>query len=150
MNVGIPSHHVRRRPEEACGRASEVERCLTKRCPVPEPSLLCSSAGVVVAGGMSRGSGVPLGERRRSNQRHNPSGGANSQARAPGQHVWVVDALGQPGRWPGLLVEWRRTPEDGWEARVVYATAEPGGAATARVIERWLPAAVLEPITPDG
>ncbi len=58
------------------------------------------------------------------------------------RHCWVVDAAGHPGRWPALLVEWRRGAT-GWEGRVIYVIPEPRSAG-ARVIERWLPADCLE------
>lgn len=60
------------------------------------------------------------------------------QARAGGRHCWVVDASGHPGRWPGLLVEWRRAG-DRWEGRVVYVLPEPAGSGT-RLVERWVDA----------
>ena len=91
---------------------------------------------------MGRGrSGIPLGERFR------PAAPAPSfrQPGRPGRHVWVVNAPAQPGRWPGLLVEWRRG-ELCWEARVVMATSEPDDRTVARLVERWLPADCLEPV----
>lgn len=57
------------------------------------------------------------------------------------RHCWVIDAPGHPGRWPGLLLEWRRA-DDGWLGRVAYAISDldqPG----ARMVERWLPARCL-------
>ena len=61
--------------------------------------------------------------------------------RETARHCWVVDSPGHPGRFPGLLVEWRRSA-GGWEGRAVYAIDEPAGST--RLIERWLPAACLE------
>jgi hypothetical protein len=61
------------------------------------------------------------------------------------RHVWLVDAPGQPGRWPGLLVEWRRIDEGPWLARVVYAIPEPDRSGN-RVVERWLPGDCLSPV----
>jgi hypothetical protein len=57
------------------------------------------------------------------------------------RHCWVVDSPGHPGRYAGLLAEWRRAA-DSWEGRVVYALDEPGGAC--RLVERWVPASCLE------
>jgi hypothetical protein len=37
----------------------------------------------------------------------------------PARHCWVLDPPGAPGRWPGLLVEWRRT-DAGWQGLVVF------------------------------
>lgn len=84
-----------------------------------------------------RGSGIPLGERRRS--------GADPDC--PVRHCWVADAVDRSGvKRPGLLVEWRRTPSDwegDWEGRVVYAASlRPGEWA---LVEEWLPADVLTP-----
>ena len=80
---------------------------------------------VDVAGGMARGRGPTLGERV----------GAFEQDAAPQphRHWWVVDAPGHPGRYPGLLAEWRREG-DAWEGRVVYALDEGGGRC--RLVER--------------
>lgn len=62
----------------------------------------------------------------------------------PGRHVWVVDAPGHPGRWLGLLIEWRRGAP-GWEGRVVYVIPEPKGRSS-RLVERWLPPDCLTPV----
>jgi hypothetical protein len=95
---------------------------------------------------MGRGrSGIPLGERFRPGVPLASATGSFRQPGRPGRHVWVVDAPAQPGRWPGLLVEWRRA-EPGWEARVVMAIAEPEDRSVARLVERWLPAGCLEPV----
>lgn len=83
---------------------------------------------------MSRRGGPTMAER---------VGAAPAPGAPPGRHVWVVDAPGHPGRWPGLLVEWRRR-SPGWEGRVVYAIPEPTGEGN-RAIERWLPASCLSP-----
>ena len=92
---------------------------------------------------MGRGrSGIPLGERLTAGTPVPPS---LRQPGRPGRHVWVVNAPAQLGRWPGLLLEWRRG-DDGWEARVVMATAEPDDRTVARLVERWLPADCLEPL----
>jgi hypothetical protein len=100
-----------------------------------------------MAGGMGRARGLPLSERQRAGQGAPPP---NSTKRTEGpsilaKHVWLVDAPGQPGRWPGLLVEWRQAPDGTWEARVVHAVPEADRSGI-RVIERWLPATALEPV----
>jgi hypothetical protein len=70
------------------------------------------------------------------------------------RHCWVVDAPGHAGRYPGLLLEWRREQED-WAGLVAYVMPEPGpdpaAAAPARVrlVQRWLPASCLRPVD-DG
>ena len=60
---------------------------------------------------------------------------------AEGRHCWVHDPPGAPGRWPGLLVEWRQRG-GAWQGRVAYTVAGPHGPA---LVEAWLPAAVLRP-----
>jgi hypothetical protein len=85
-----------------------------------------------MVGGMTKGRGPTLAER---------VGATLPAERASGRrHCWVVDAPGHPGRYPGLLAEWRRA-EDGWEGRVVYALDEPRGGC--RLVERWVPAKCL-------
>ena len=59
------------------------------------------------------------------------------------RHCWVTGLPECPGRWAGLLVEWRReTDEGGWQGRVVYAVAD--GAATV-IVEAWVQARYLQP-----
>lgn len=85
-----------------------------------------------MAGGMTRRNGPTLAERV----------GATAPRRGDdARHCWVVDAPGHPGRWPGLLLEWRRE-DDGWLGRVAYAIPDLDRAG-ARMIERWLPATCL-------
>jgi hypothetical protein len=87
-----------------------------------------------MAGGMSRRDGPTMAER---------VGAGRSDRSAYGRHVWVVDAPGHPGRWAGLLMEWRRI-DAGWQGRVVYVIPEPDGCGN-RAIERWLAAECLLP-----
>ena len=85
---------------------------------------------------MRRGQGASLGER------------AGGPAPPTGRHCWA-EPPGHPGPWPGLVVEWRRRGESGWEGRcvsVVDGLADEG----ARVIERWLAADCLRPVLPSG
>ena len=61
------------------------------------------------------------------------------------RHCWVQGLPDAPGRWPGLLVEWRQARADPgpgrWQGRVVYAlTAGPGACV---LVEAWLDAAHL-------
>ena len=86
-----------------------------------------------MAGGMAKGRGPTLAER---------VGAARPDDGGPARrHCWVVDSPGHPGRYPGLLAEWRRAG-GGWEGRVVYALDEPGSGC--RLVERWVPAKCLE------
>jgi hypothetical protein len=85
-----------------------------------------------MAGGMAKGRGPTLAAR---------VGATPSVNSAPSRrHCWVVDAPGHPGRYPGLLAEWRRAG-DSWEGRVVYALDEPNGGC--RLVEGWVPASCL-------
>lgn len=60
------------------------------------------------------------------------------------RHCWVHGLQDAPGRWPGLLVEWRQAPDGrGWDGRVVYVVSP--GTNTAVVVEAWLAAAHLSP-----
>jgi hypothetical protein len=62
---------------------------------------------------------------------------------AEARHCWVTDAPGHPGRYPGLLLEWRRAGND-WAGLVSYAMPEVEGAGC-RLVQRWVPARCLEP-----
>lgn len=107
-------------------------------------SILYERDRILMAGGMGRPgqTGIPLGQRLRASTQ----AGADepSDASSAGRHVWVTDAPGQPGRWPGVLVEWRRTA-DGWTGRVAYVLPELNGLGT-RLVERWLPAGCLSAV----
>ena len=83
-----------------------------------------------MAGGMSRGTGRALGDR------------LEAAAAAPRalRHCWVVHPPEADGRWPGVLLEWRRVNKR-WEGRVAYGVGD-GGASV--LVERWLDAAHLE------
>ncbi len=59
------------------------------------------------------------------------------------RHCWVTGQPECPGRWAGLLAEWRPdTDGGGWQGRVVYAIDD--GAATV-IVEAWVPARHLQP-----
>jgi hypothetical protein len=66
----------------------------------------------------------------------------------PARHCWA-DPPGHPGPWPGLVVEWRRSDDGGWEGRCVYVI-DGGDASGPRLVERWLPARCLTPVTPTA
>lgn len=85
-----------------------------------------------MAGGMNRARGPTLAERV----------GRTPSLSAGGRHCWVEDAPGHPGRYPGLLVEWRRSAT-GWEGRVVYALPDAG---SPRLTERWVDSRHLTPL----
>jgi hypothetical protein len=54
--------------------------------------------------------------------------------RVPPRHCWVTDPPAAPGRWPGVVVEWR-TADGRWEGRVVVVV---GTGADAGVLDLWL------------
>jgi len=102
-----------------------------------------------MAGGMSRGHSSTLAERNAVG----PAGevGADPELAALQdrprpvltRHSWVTGLPECPGRWAGLLAEWRQDRAGGgWQGRVVYAVDD--GAATV-IIEAWVPARHLQP-----
>jgi hypothetical protein len=60
------------------------------------------------------------------------------------QHCWVTGLPQHPGRWPGLLLEWRKVTASVWQGRVVYAVDD--GRQTV-LVQEWLSGACLEPMT---
>lgn len=58
-------------------------------------------------------------------------------------HCWVAGLPAAPGRWPGVVTEWRTTTR-GWEGHVAYAVLD---GATSVLITAWVPA---EHLTPAG
>lgn len=57
------------------------------------------------------------------------------------RHCWVTGLPDHPGRWAGLLAEWRHA-HSGWEGRVTVAVTRDGRCV---LVEAWLAAAQLEP-----
>ena len=63
--------------------------------------------------------------------------------RAPtARHCWVTGLPEHPGRWPGLVLEWRKVTASVWQGRVVYAVHD--GRQTV-LVEAWLSGTCLEP-----
>jgi hypothetical protein len=93
---------------------------------------------------MSSGRGRTLAERSARSGIGTGAGPAGAQesaaARPHAQHCWVEDHPGSPGRWPGLLVEWRRGGRHGWQGRVVWAVDDGGRSV---LLEAWVDAAHL-------
>ena len=89
-------------------------------------------------GGYGAGEHGALAERVAATQRR--AAGRVAGPVSPARHCLVEGEA-------GLLVQWTRT-DHGWEGRVVTVMwlDAPGGAGWATV-ERWLPAAVIEPVT---
>ncbi len=59
-------------------------------------------------------------------------------------HCWVDDAPGHPGRYPGLLLEWRRDQQR-WLGLVAYVMPDLL-ADRVRLVQRWLPGVYLTPV----
>jgi len=62
--------------------------------------------------------------------------------RSGGRHCWVLDPPVAPGRWPGLLVEWRRGAA-GWEGLVIFTVTVAGRAV---VVHDWVDARRLRAV----
>jgi len=101
-------------------------------------------------GWAKRGTGVPLAQRVRGDQR----GAAAPDPRepvgpdCPARHCWVAGAVDAEGvKRPGLLLEWRQV-RGRWEGRVTYVARlrpfEANGGWL--VVEEWLPAELLTPL----
>lgn len=127
-----------------------------------------------MAGGMSSGGGLPIGQRRvimgetvladrsdgPSDETTDPSAAGVSQAAgeeravrrgpvgrgAPARHphVWFVDPR-SGARYPALVVEQARGP-DGWLACVVHLVTDDHGATW--TVHGWVAARDIEPLTP--
>ncbi len=64
------------------------------------------------------------------------------RSRLPPRHCWVLNPPSAPGRWPGLVVEWR--PAAGhWEGRVVVVL---GRGRHAAVLDVWMREEQLTPL----
>lgn len=78
-------------------------------------------------------------------------GGNRRYPRYPGpdaarRHCWVLATATERGPWPGLILEWRRTNSDDWQARVVYV---PNPRDT-RTVEMWFAQQLLRPLDPPA
>lgn len=100
-----------------------------------------------MAGGMSRGGGIPLRDRVRRGGAPSDAGPTGSRpVDSGGRHCWVIDSPGHPGRWPGVLLEWRQLDE-GWEGLIAYVIPEVPARRGVRLVARWVAAEHLEPAT---
>jgi hypothetical protein len=61
------------------------------------------------------------------------------------RHCWVTGLPDSPGRWAGLLAEWRRDGDGDWQGRVVYAVDV--GAGVTVMVEAWVSSRHLQPAT---
>ncbi len=77
----------------------------------------------------------------RSPPQRPPRGGQGRPAGAVPRHCWVDDPPGFPGRWPGILVQWRRTAA-GWEGRTVMVIV----AREPMILDAWVDAGRLTPV----
>lgn len=96
-----------------------------------------------MAGGMGRRLGPTLAER---GVLPDPAATAARQAQrrvVVTRHCWVTGLPDCPGRWAGLLVEWRQEPDTArWSGRVVYVVDDAGRGV---LVETWVDAAHLTP-----
>ena len=91
-----------------------------------------------MAGGMGRG-GVPLHARARTGSE--PPALPSPDTPGPAKHCWVRAPVDAGAPRPGLLLEWRKDGDSGWEGRVVYAAElRPGQWAT---VQEWVAADLL-------
>jgi hypothetical protein len=59
------------------------------------------------------------------------------------RHCWVTGLPHRPGRFAGLVAEWRQDREaGGWQGRVVYAVDD---GRTTVLVEAWVAACHLDP-----
>jgi hypothetical protein len=59
------------------------------------------------------------------------------------RHCWVTGLPARPGRYAGLVAEWRQDREaGGWQGRVVYAVDD---GRTTVLVEAWVAACHLDP-----
>jgi len=58
------------------------------------------------------------------------------------RHCWVTDLPDRPGRWAGLLVEWRQAGTGEWLGRVAYVVEDDHRPV---LVEAWLPGRQLRP-----
>lgn len=56
------------------------------------------------------------------------------------RHCWVLATATERGPWPGLVLDWRRTRIDEWQALVVYVPREN------QVVQEWFAAGLLRPL----
>jgi hypothetical protein len=68
--------------------------------------------------------------------------GAADRSRLPPRHCWVLNPPSAPGRWPGLVVEWRSVAGH-WEGRVVVVL---GRGRDAAVLDVWMREEQLTPL----
>jgi hypothetical protein len=66
----------------------------------------------------------------------------SDRSRLPPRHCWVLNPPSAPGRWPGLVVEWR-TAGGHWEGRVVVVL---GRGRDAAVLDVWMREEQLTPV----
>ncbi len=71
-----------------------------------------------------------------------PRPAAADRSRLPPRHCWVLNPPSAPGRWPGLVVEWRSVGGH-WEGRVVVVL---GRGRDAAVLDVWMREEQLTPL----
>lgn len=71
----------------------------------------------------------------------------DTRTSAHARHCWVVDPPGRQGRWPALLLEWRRAGNNAgdltWRGWVIFVVDLTEGW---ELVETWLEADYLQPL----
>ena len=108
-----------------------------------------------MAGGMSAGRGVPIGERPvflgpESEVAARGDAGPSSTAESPGPgraarsvHAWFRDPV-SGARHPALIVEQARDAEGAWVVSIVHVVTDERGATC--TVHGWVDAASIEPL----
>ena len=105
---------------------------------------MCSNDGIMAgmgSGGWGRRDAARSADAFRDMQQAEQARGAD-RSRLPPRHCWVLNPPSAPGRWPGLVVEWRSVAGH-WEGRVVVVI---GRGRDAAVLDVWMREEQLTPL----
>jgi hypothetical protein len=105
---------------------------------------MCSSGGIMAgvgSGGWDRRDAARSADAFRE-MRQAEQAGAADRSRLPPRHCWVLNPPSAPGRWPGLVVQWRSVGGH-WEGRVVVVI---GRGRDAAVLDVWMREEQLTPV----
>src|SRR4051794_32655774 len=104
---------------------------------------MCSNTGIM--GGMGSGGGGRRAAARGVAASRDGRRGEQvrtARPRLPPRHCWVLNPPSAPGRWPGLVVQWRSAAGH-WEGRVVVVL---GRGRDAAVLDVWMREEQLTPV----
>lgn len=73
-----------------------------------------------------------------------PAVGADGQVpvRARHRHCWVSPTQGASAPHPGLVIDWRRGPDQRWQPRVTYVVVDDDDTV---VVTQWLSSDMVRP-----